>query len=152
MDPHHTGTCKINPFWHVSKRHPGSWSQNVTIEKRKMSKQKSILTNQIEPPNASVMCFRRSVLLRRQDADDWLNFRLSEKKPKAYLYNPGYAHREGLRTGLQQRAAQTAGPASLNGSQAVVAGLQLFLSHCLIFGSSFTPSGDFQGLSIQGRS
>ena len=54
-----------------------------------MSKQKSILTNQIEPPNASVMCFRRSVLLRRQDADDWLNFRLSEKNLKPTFTTQG---------------------------------------------------------------
>ena len=42
------------------------------------------------------------------------------KEPKAYLYNPEYAHREGLRTGLQQRATQAAGPTSLNGGQVPV--------------------------------
>ena len=36
----------------------------------------------------------------RQDADDWLNFMLSQKNPMAHFYNPGYSHRGALRTGL----------------------------------------------------
>ena len=36
----------------------------------------------------------------RQDADDWLNFMLSQKNLWPHLYIPGYSHRGGLRTGL----------------------------------------------------
>ena len=35
------------------------------------------------------------------------------EEPMAYLYYPGYSHKEDLRAGLQQRAAQTAGQASV---------------------------------------
>ena len=47
----------------------------------------------------------------RQDADDWLN-----------LYNSGHSHWGDLWTGLQQRAAQAAGQASVDGCQATVGG------------------------------
>ena len=40
----------------------------------------------------------------------------------AYLYNSGYSHRGDLRTGLQQRAAQAAGQASVDGGQVTVGG------------------------------
>ena len=45
------------------------------------------------------------------------------KEPMAYLYNPGVLSPEGnLRTGLQQRAAQAAGQASVDGGQVTMGG------------------------------
>ena len=40
----------------------------------------------------------------------------------AYLYNPEYSHRGNLSTGIQQRAAKAAGPASVDGGQVTVGG------------------------------
>ena len=56
----------------------------------------------------------------RQDADDWLNFILSQKN----LW-PTFITRSTLTeeiSGIQQRAAQVAGPASGDGGQATVGG------------------------------
>ena len=38
------------------------------------------------------------------------------------LYNSGYSHRGDLRTGIQQRAAQAAGQASVDRGQVMVGG------------------------------
>ena len=58
----------------------------------------------------------------RQDADGLAQLHVIAEEPMAYLYNPGYSYRGGLRTGLQQRAAQAAGQASVDGGQVTVAG------------------------------
>ena len=58
----------------------------------------------------------------RQDADAWLNFMLSQKSPWPTFTTRGTLARGGLRTGLQQRAAQAAGQASVDGGQAAVGG------------------------------
>ena len=44
------------------------------------------------------------------------------EEPMAYLYNSGHSHRGDFWTGLQQRAAQAAGQASVDGGQVTVGG------------------------------
>ena len=82
-----------------------------------------------------MMCFRRSVLLRGRalevkgsqlvsccQAVKMAKLHVVAEEPMAYLYNSGYSHRGDLRTGLQQRAAQAAGQASVDGGQVTVGG------------------------------
>ena len=49
-----------------------------------------------------------------QEADDWLNFMLSQK--------PGYAQRGNLSASIQQRAEKAAGLSSVDGCQVTVGG------------------------------
>ena len=81
-----------------------------------------------------VMCFRRSVLLRGRALEEKglqlgsccqaVKMRMTGStscyRRRTYLHNPGYSHRGDLRTGLQQRAAQVAGQASVDGGQVTV--------------------------------
>ena len=61
------------------------------------------------------------MLQGRQDADDWLNFMLSQKNLWPTFTTRGTLTEE-IRTGLQQRAAQAAGQASVDGGQVTVGG------------------------------
>ena len=71
----------------------------------------------------------------RQNADDWLNFMLSQKNLWPALNNPGHPRRGNLSTGIQQRAAKAAGPTSLEGGQVMV-------GCCLTECTSMHPRGN----------
>ena len=53
----------------------------------------------------------------RQDADDWLNFMLSQKNLWPTFTNAGHNYGGNLSTGIQQRTAKAAGPAFVDGGQ-----------------------------------
>ena len=57
-----------------------------------------------------------------QEADDWLNFMLSQKNLWPTFYNPGYAQRGNLSASIQQRAEKAAGLSSVDGCQVTLGG------------------------------